>query len=180
MANILARASGRVEQGALLAFELRRRAHADTRCIQSAARGVREKRVLRMKLRELPLHHAADEDHRKHPLAGFVRAQDVDHVAASVLEPQRFQAQHRFRRPPIFRHAHQPLRVERLRRFLEGFIQKIQHRRLAPPFQSQRAFLAPLRAERDETDCAACGTARPNPPASFRTSAIPPAFEENR
>ena len=47
-----------------------------------------KERILAVKLRELPLREAANEDHRQRPLARFVRADHLHRVAAAIAHAQ--------------------------------------------------------------------------------------------
>ena len=91
----------------------------------------------RWNLRELLLHHAADEHHGQHPLAGFVRAQHVDHVAAAVLEAQGLEPQHRFHGAPEILDADLARGVERRGGFVQRLFEEIERRGLAAPLQRQ-------------------------------------------
>ena len=134
---MVARLVAVVEQGALFAFELGGGAHADAGGIEAAARRVGEERILLVELRELLFHHAADEHDGQHPLARFVSAHHVDHVAAAVLEAQRLEAEHAFDGAPVVLDADLARGIEGGGGFGERFVEEIERGGLAAPLERE-------------------------------------------
>ena len=88
-------------------------------------------------LRELLLHHAADKHDGQHPLARFVGAHHVDHVAPSVLQAQGLEAQHAFDGAPVVLDRDLARAIERRGGLGERLIEKTEHGRLAAPLERE-------------------------------------------
>ena len=115
-------AGGRVEEGPLFTREFGGGAHAYAGGIEAAARRVRKERILFVKLRELPFHHAADEHDGQHPLPRFVGAHHVDRVAAPILQAQRFETKNALDRTPVLCDTDLAPGIEGGGRFGERFV----------------------------------------------------------
>ena len=140
--------------------------------------GIRKERILLVELRELLLHHAADKHHRQHPLARFVRAQHMDHVAPAGPSAAAASAGAR----SSARATTSPAGQRGPRAALVPPRPPLRQTRLAP--RTGCAIPAPSRVSRDlaaapgGTDCAAYGSAPPSPSGRSRRRATlraPPA-----